>query len=49
MNDFMKGFIKGAKETPAGFFAPLVAVWRILVAVTESLISKKEDGVNHHA
>lgn len=38
MNDFIKGFIKGAKETPRGFFAPAVAVWRLLVSTTESLI-----------
>lgn len=41
MNDFMKGFMKGAKETPKGFFAPAVAVWRLLVGVTESLIANK--------
>lgn len=40
MNDFVKGFIKGAKETPRGFFAPLVAVWRLLLTVTESLTSR---------
>lgn len=38
MNDFVQGFIKGAKETPRGFFAPLVAVWRLLLSVTESLV-----------
>lgn len=38
MNDFVTGFIKGAKETPRGFFAPLVAVWRSLLSVTESLV-----------
>jgi hypothetical protein len=40
MNDFVKGFIQGAKETPRGFFAPAVAVWRLLVGVTDSLIRK---------
>jgi hypothetical protein len=37
-NDFVQGFIKGAKETPRGFFAPAVAIWRILLNTTESLI-----------
>jgi len=37
MNDFVKGFIKGAKETPRGFFAPAVAIWRLLVNTSESL------------
>ncbi len=38
MNDFLKGFIKGAKETPRGFFAPAIAIWRLLISVTDSLI-----------
>jgi hypothetical protein len=41
MNDFMKGFIKGAKETPRGFFAPAIAIWRLLVNTTESLLVDK--------
>lgn len=45
MNDFVKGFIQGAKETPRGFFAPAVAIWRLLVGVTDSLIRKS----NAHA
>lgn len=43
MDDFVKGFVKGAKETPLGFFAPAVAVWRLLVDATDSLI-RKGDG-----
>lgn len=42
MRDFMTGFIKGAKETPRGFFAPAVALWLLLLAlfrVTDSLIA----------
>jgi len=38
MNDFMQGFIKGAKETPKAFFAPAIAVWRLRVEASESLI-----------
>jgi len=37
-NDFVQGFIKGAKETPRLFFAPAVAIWRLLLNTTESLI-----------
>lgn len=44
MSDFIQGFIKGAKETPRGFFAPAVAVWRLLVGVTDSLLRNKTDG-----
>lgn len=40
MNEFIQGFIKGAKETPKGFFAPAIALWRLLVGVSESLIKK---------
>jgi hypothetical protein len=38
---FSQGFIKGAKETPRAFFAPAVALWRVLLITTESLVSKK--------
>ena len=41
MNEFLQGFIKGAKETPLGFFAPAIALWRLLVGVTESLTKDK--------
>jgi hypothetical protein len=37
---FIEGFIKGAKETPRGFFAPAVAVWRLLVDTTDSLTGR---------
>jgi hypothetical protein len=47
MNEFIQGFIKGAKETPKGFFAPAIALWRLLVGVSESLTNDK--GRQHHA
>ena len=40
--DFLSGFIKGAKETPKGYFAPAIALWRCLVGVSESLIKDKD-------
>lgn len=40
--DFVQGFIKGAKETPRGFFAPTVAIWRLLLDTTESLVKPKK-------
>ena len=43
MNDFVQGFMKGAKETPLGFFAPAIAIWRLLVGVTNSLTKQKSD------
>ena len=50
MNSFIKGFIKGAKETPVGFFAPAIALWRALVNSTDSLLSDKcKDKDKHHA
>lgn len=39
MNAFLDGLIKGAKETPRAFFAPAIAVWRLLVSTTDSLTS----------
>lgn len=41
MRDFINGFIKGAKETPRAFFAPAVAVWRLLLNTTESLVQQR--------
>jgi hypothetical protein len=38
MNDFIQGFKKGAKQTPLAYFAPAIAIWRLLSAVTESLM-----------
>lgn len=40
MNEFFQGFSKGAKETPRRYFAPAIALWRLLVVVTESLTKK---------
>ena len=37
-NAFKQGFIKGAKETPRAFFSPAIAIWRLLMTTTESLI-----------
>ena len=39
MNEFLTGFLEGAKETPRAYFAPVVALWRLLVSTTESLVS----------
>jgi hypothetical protein len=44
MSDFIQGFIKGAKETPKGYFAPAIAIWRLLVEVSESLTNGKARG-----
>jgi hypothetical protein len=29
---------EGAKKTPRAYFAPVVALWRLLVSTTESLL-----------
>jgi hypothetical protein len=41
MNEFLIGFLEGAKETPRAYFAPVVALWRLLVSTTESLLVSK--------
>jgi len=45
MNEFLKafkdGFIQGARETPRGFFAPVVAVCRWLNRVTDEAMRGK--------
>lgn len=42
MNDFIQGFLQGARETPRAFFAPMIAVWRLLLGTTNSLLKPKK-------
>jgi hypothetical protein len=37
---FVQGFAKGARETPRAFFAPALAVWRLLLSTTQELIRR---------
>lgn len=41
MTAFFEGFIKGARETPRAYFAPAVALWRLLVSTTNALIGDR--------
>lgn len=41
MTDFLEGFIKGARETPRAYFAPAIALWRLLVSTTNSMIGDR--------
>lgn len=41
MKAFIEGFITGAKATPRAYFAPAIALWRLLVSTTESLLEQK--------
>jgi len=41
MRDFADGFIQGAMETPRAFFTPAIAVWRLLLHTTESLVQQR--------
>ena len=36
MNQFVKGFLKGCRETPRGYFAPLIVIWNLLKAAAEA-------------
>lgn len=42
--DFFKAFIDGCKETPRGFFAPAVAIWRLFIRTADYLLANKPDG-----
>lgn len=37
MSDFVKAFLRGVRETPRGFFAPLIVLWRSFEAAAEPL------------
>jgi hypothetical protein len=39
MTSFLTGFIKGVNETPLGFFAPAIVLWRVLVDGSEKVIA----------
>ena len=39
MTGFRDGFINGVKVTPRAFFAPAVALWRLLQETTDDLIA----------
>lgn len=39
---FIKGFTRGAKETPRAFYAPAIALWRLLADNTERLLATVE-------
>lgn len=41
MSEFLADFLEGAKETPRAWFAPLIAIWRLLYAETSSLLTTK--------
>lgn len=48
MTEFIKGFIKGAKETPKGYFTPAIAIWRLLRGVSDSLTLPKDEKSGKH-
>lgn len=43
MKAFIEGFIAGARATPRAYFAPAVALWRLLVSTTDSLLERRTD------
>ena len=43
MNALFEGFISDVEETQRAFFAPAVALWRLLLATTEQLIAAEND------
>ena len=40
--DFKSGFVQGAKETPRGFFAPIIALFRWMSQVTDEVMKDTE-------
>jgi hypothetical protein len=48
MKEFLDGFISAAKETPRGFFAPLIAIWRLFSGVTDSVLKKAITKFHHY-
>lgn len=46
---FMQGFIKGAQETPKAYFAPLIALWRLMYTTTKSVIDDERQRSRHRS
>ena len=42
VHHFITGLIQGMKETPRGYFAPAIAVWRLLLTTTDTLLQQKK-------
>lgn len=40
MTAMLRAFVQGAKETPAGFFSPVVGLWRIMSTQTDRAIGR---------
>lgn len=40
MKSFIDGLKSGVNANPLAFFAPVIAIWRLLLECTESLINK---------
>jgi hypothetical protein len=40
--DFKSGFVQGARETPRGLFAPIIALFRWMNGVTDEVMKDKE-------
>lgn len=40
LSAMLRAFVQGARETPAGFFSPIVGLWRILFAQTDRAIAQ---------
>lgn len=38
---FIEGFKKGARETHRAYFAPAIAIWRLLITTTDSLTEQR--------
>ncbi|HDS0947584.1 TPA: hypothetical protein QDZ34_000097 [Stenotrophomonas maltophilia] len=42
MQEMLRAFVQGARETPAGFFSPIVGMWRIMSTQTDRAIARRQ-------
>lgn len=46
MNEYLEaardGFVQGVKETPRGFFAPVIALFRWMARVTNGVLAESQ-------
>jgi hypothetical protein len=41
MRKFIEGFVSGASAAMRGYFAPAVAIWKLLLTTTTELVDRK--------
>jgi len=42
LQEMLRAFAQGARETPAGFFSPIFGIWRIMTTQSDRAIARHQ-------